>query len=324
MNIAELINSIKRYAKFIVIGVLIIVSLFTVNYFFDNPAGDQRFGKLERPKFDSVLSSEIKLKASNVARNELPKLVEVYESSGFLDPSEMAKKLDLPSQTKSLGTSTVWEQQPKRLKVSNERGDFTFNSDTNIGGKTTDVKVARSIAEEFVKKLGLLGEGSELREVSVGYVNLQPPEFEIVEEEKPFNVYSFSFGVKIGEVDIINETGSDVIYNIWIGVDGTVKKATGSLQIFKKGQESTYPVKKFSQVITELSENKVTVVNITKQLATRISYPVIFDTIKIVYLANKKSEKYLQPTILMVGSSVAERGRVFALTTGLKDEVYQK
>ena len=325
MRLSDLKILIKKlYLYLLAVGVLIAFGLIAY-YIYDNPSGDQGFGKLPQIKFKNLLSAKIKLVGTVQGGLSLPRLVEVYRYQGFEQPATIAAKLGFSGQPQNLGGSWVWDVSPRRFKVQQDSYDFTFNDiGKTITSNFVDQDKARQKALDFIKTLGLTDTSVEVYPVSTGFVNSQGPEFEVVERTKPFNVYSFNIGVKIGGYNIVNFTGSPVVYNVWVGVDGRVTKANGNLQLLKLTGKSTYPVKKAVTIRNEIESGKISIANFTSAITNSKELDVDFNFFKLVYLSGKSNENFLQPVVIFTGFGSSTTGQVVGMTDALKGSVYSK
>lgn len=311
MNLTVLRENIKIVS--IGLGLMIILILLIIPVI--NIAGevgvDIKFGKVPAISIPAVVDqSRITNYTLNIQdRKSFGRLERVAligrGKSGLSQGNKIAEMLGVkggPKKVKNLGgvgSRYVWQFGGKVLTLSPEVGEISyFNSEAILDEGVKYTNNVKGVAEEFLKKSGLLGELKVSKEIPVevrGALSLKNTEFS--------NGVELIFTKKFNNHEIVSR-----------GIEGYVLVTVGYDQIIRKIsyhtpgkilEEGIYPVINAKDAINTLKNNEATLYNVDvdgiSSLVSNITLvSVDISEMRTVYVDSPTS-KYLEPFYIFRG-----------------------
>ncbi len=322
------VESLRTAIKYLFIPLLFLATLLLVGswwFFSREPAAEEKFGKIDPVKITSVLSEEIKTANSvNIKKTpNTPGVVEVYLKEQTINGKTLAKRLGFKGKSKKIGNQLVWQTKTESLKFNPETLYFSFkNTQVTKKGSFRENEATQK-AKQKLKELGLVGNIANLEAVTTQYLYTVKYGHALnVDSAKGANTLVLSFGFKLGGYSLINEKGSKVLFEVWVGVDKKIKKISGQAQPLKFKDRSTYKVKAVKVAIEDLQKGQGVLVNVDAPVNTAFGGIQIRHTsVQLSHLMTNKG-KYLQPVYLFEGTTFGTGGKTVktkSITTALAE-----
>lgn len=323
MNLRELVETLKKYYFYIFVGLIFLSALFLIYVYLDNPRGDQGFGKINRPEITSHISSKIKVNSSLSSSVEPERLVNVYKFSTENFPAPLlAEKLGVTGKPIDVQGNLFWLNLTNSFSFEN-KSSFTFNETSAVGPRSISEEKAQAIAENSIKSLGFLGNEVKLDKIKTSYLVYGRNHQDEVTKTDNFTVFSFTFGVELAGISLVNSSGDGSIYSVYVGVDGKIKRMQGVLKKLIFIEKSTYPTKHLGSIKNEVENYKAKIINSSNRISSFKEISSAYTSSQLVYYLQDQKQQYLQPVFLLVGKEVYQENEIIATLEALKDESFK-
>lgn len=328
MSLNQLSGTIKKYlAALAVLIVLVAIAYLLWPDFSTAPSGDQKFGKLPQVAVETIISDKVKIE-SNISTGiniNPPSLLNVYKEKAVVSSSKFAKQFGFKGKSKKVSGYLIWQNKRKILKIDQETKKFTFTNQTNIKKLNLKKESAQKIARDLLTDLGLVDKTAklEVKRTERKYVGVW--EVLDVPDNNIYNVYIFEFAAKINSYKLINESGNDELFEVWVGMDKQIVKASGTTKIVGFSDLGTYPSKPLSQAFKDLRANSGKIISLSGQPQKFDRINTAYTGATIRYLVLSKSNGFIQPVYVFEGRTAGKSGEVKVLTVieALDKKIYR-
>lgn len=317
MSLYKFSEQIKKHLPLIAVLVVIILIIYLAwGALLTSSKGDEKFGKIPSLGLKSVVSDTLKVESSiaSSVNLQVPDTLMVYKNKGVVKNSKFLKIFGFEGKPKEVSGYNVWQKKNKDFKVNQTEGKFTFTNSNSIKEGNFSKTSASKKAKDLLMDLGIVDSLADITVKSPEKLYLGVGEILEGVGIGIYNVYVINLGVNIDGNEVIYELGKDDLFEVWVGVDGQIIKASGPTNIIGYSETGTYTSKSLTTANDDVKNNKATIVSLSNQLSSTDNIVISYTTASVKYWITPKNGDFIQPVYIFEGRTAGASGTVVVKT----------